>query len=253
MRTLIIIGAIIIAFLIFSHWFARTPPAKIRSVLKKSGLFVLAGILLLLVLTGRAHWLFAVIGGALPFLQRLASAWKTVQFFKKFQNQWKSGDNAMPGATGASRIETRHLRMELDHHTGAMTGIVLSGAYAGRQLADLDFATLLQLLQSLQGARDQDSVRLLESYLLRHHADDWHEYQTQEPQHERQASGESSTMSITEALSMLGLESGADKRTISAAHKRLIQKLHPDRGGTDYLAAKINQAKDVLMKNLKQS
>lgn len=51
-----------------------------------------------------------------------------------------------------------------------------------------------------------------------------------------------------EALSILGLKKGASKHDIIVQHKRLIQKLHPDRGGSDYLAARINQAKDTLIK-----
>ena len=53
-------------------------------------------------------------------------------------------------------------------------------------------------------------------------------------------------MSEEEAYEILGLEKPSSKSEISKAHKRLIQKLHPDRGGSDYLAAKINAAKDKI-------
>jgi DnaJ family protein C protein 19 len=55
-------------------------------------------------------------------------------------------------------------------------------------------------------------------------------------------------MSRSEALKVLGLEEGATQEQIRAAHRRLIQQIHPDKGGTDYLAAKINEAKDVLLR-----
>jgi hypothetical protein len=54
-------------------------------------------------------------------------------------------------------------------------------------------------------------------------------------------------MSRAEALKVLGLEAGASESDIRAAHRRLIQQTHPDKGGTNYLAAKINEAKDVLL------
>ena len=56
------------------------------------------------------------------------------------------------------------------------------------------------------------------------------------------------TMSRKEALSVLGLQEGIGEGGIDAAYKKLISQIHPDKGGTDYLAAKINEARDVLKK-----
>ena len=56
-----------------------------------------------------------------------------------------------------------------------------------------------------------------------------------------------STMSRGEALNVLGLQEGASADDIRAAHRKLILQNHPDKGGTDYLASKINEAKDVLL------
>lgn len=59
-----------------------------------------------------------------------------------------------------------------------------------------------------------------------------------------------SVASEDEALSVLGLKPGADRQAVLEAHKRLMRLVHPDRGGTDYLAAKINQARDILLERL---
>jgi hypothetical protein len=57
-------------------------------------------------------------------------------------------------------------------------------------------------------------------------------------------------MGLAEAYEVLGLKPGATAEDVRAAHRKLIQALHPDQGGTDYLAAKINRARDMLLKAL---
>ena len=54
-------------------------------------------------------------------------------------------------------------------------------------------------------------------------------------------------MSVDEAFAVLGLKKGATKEQIISAHRKLMQKMHPDRGGSDYFAAKINLAKKILL------
>lgn len=58
----------------------------------------------------------------------------------------------------------------------------------------------------------------------------------------------SAVITVSEAYAILGLEPGADREDIILAHKQLMQKMHPDRGGSSHLATKINQAKDMLLK-----
>ncbi len=148
---------------------------------------------------------------------------------------WVTG---RPHSAGASTIETSLLRMTLDQASGALYGEVLAGRFAGARLDQLTLAQLRALLAEC--AADDQSERLLETYLDRTHPD-WRE-QAQS----RRADG--GAMSREEALEVLGLEPGAGPAQVREAHRRLMTKLHPDHGGTDYLASKINAARDVLLR-----
>ena len=141
-----------------------------------------------------------------------------------------------------SRVQTAFLEMELDHDTGRMHGRVLAGSYQGASLDALDQAELMKLL----GEVDDDSCDLLAAYLDRREPS-WRE----QAQHHagggtRPTSG--GKMTEEEAYQILGLQRGASTEEITRAHRSLIKKLHPDQGGTTYLAARINEAKDVLLR-----
>jgi len=141
-----------------------------------------------------------------------------------------------------SRVQTAFLEMELDHDTGRMDGRVLAGSYQGASLDALDQAALMKLL----GEVDDDSRDLLAAYLDRREPS-WRE----QAQHHagggtRPSSG--GKMTEEEAYQILGLQRGASTEEITRAHRSLIKKLHPDQGGTTYLAARINEAKDVLLR-----
>ena len=141
-----------------------------------------------------------------------------------------------------SRVQTAFLEMELDHDTGRMSGRVLAGSYQGASLDALDQSALMKLL----GEVDDDSRDLLAAYLDRREPG-WREH----AQHHA-GSGtrptSSGKMTEEEAYQILGLQRGASTEEISRAHRSLIKKLHPDQGGTTYLAARINEAKDVLLR-----
>jgi DnaJ domain len=143
-----------------------------------------------------------------------------------------------------SRVATAILVMELDHDSGAMSGEVLQGPFKDRKLSDLTIEELGSLHQYCVHARDQ-SAALLEAWLDRSHPD-WRASWTSS---ESPGAKTSSRMSEAEALAVLGLKSGATQEDIRSAHRRLMKEFHPDRGGSDYLAAKINQAKDVLLQD----
>lgn len=139
----------------------------------------------------------------------------------------------------ASRVTTSLLSMQLDQQTGAITGRVLRGPYAGRRIEDLDQAELLTLWRQCV-AEDEAGARLLETYLDRLRPD-W-----------RQAAGRASAapgdiMTREQAYAILDLAPGASDEEVKEAHRRLMMKLHPDHGGSTFLAAQINRAKELLL------
>ena len=153
------------------------------------------------------------------------------------------GARTQRSAGQTSRVRTAFLEMELDHDTGRMHGRVLAGSHQGASLDALDRATLMKLL----GEIDDDSRDLLAAYLDRREPD-WREHaQRDAGASARPAAG--GKMTEEEAYQILGLQPGASTEEISRAHRSLIKKLHPDQGGTTYLAARINEAKDVLLRS----
>ena len=150
---------------------------------------------------------------------------------------WARG--ARPGR--ASTARSAMVEMRLDHDSGAMTGTILAGAYGGRAIETLSRPELIALRQEL--ARDDpDGVSLLEAYLDRRFAG-WREAD----QGQRQRRGGDGAMSRREAFEVLGLAEGSSAADIIRAHRTLMKKFHPDHGGSTTLAARVNQAKDVLM------
>ena len=142
-----------------------------------------------------------------------------------------------------SRVVTEHLEMELDHASGAMRGRILKGFFAGRDIEDLRPVELAHLWQDCRYT-DPASAQLVEAFLDRIHPT-WREDMARSEQ--ERPRGPDGRMSNDEALDILGLAPGADEATIRQAHRDLMLKLHPDRGGSTYLAAKINEAKDTLL------
>lgn len=155
--------------------------------------------------------------------------------------------SAKPGSSGFSKVTTRFLSMELDHATGMMSGQVLEGLFAGRSLRDLPLRDLLDLWRECQA--DAQSAAVLEAYLDRHAGLDWRE-QVQAAHRATDSGKESGMMDSMEAYQILGLQPGASREEIQAAYRRLIQRVHPDHGGSAYLAARLNQARDVLLRGL---
>lgn len=173
----------------------------------------------------------------LPLLIRF---FPMLQMFRK--RQAKSAYGAA-GGNGNSVIRTLFLLMELDHSTGTMDGEVLQGAFKGAKLSSLELEDLIALLEECEA--DGDSRQILEAYLDRVHG----QWRGSGEQDSSQNSSNTSEPAMSEslALEILGLNSGASRDEIVQSHRRLMQKLHPDRGGSDYLAQRINAARDFLL------
>jgi hypothetical protein len=150
------------------------------------------------------------------------------------------------GGQQSSEVVTDSLRMQLDHTTGELDGEVRQGPFGGRSLGSLGLAELLELLAGCQ-REDPRSVALLETYLDRRQPD-WRAHVAGEQAGgPGQQAGVGGAMDEATACSILGLSPGASADEIKAAHRRLMTKLHPDHGGSSYLAAQLNQAKDLLL------
>lgn len=259
MPRLLLLIAVVVGVFWFLRWFRRTPPAQVARTLRKAALWGLIGGLVLAAGTGRLNPVFAAIGALIPLAFRLLHL---VQLLPGLQRLLRSlgigpagilgGGGPASGAAGggsaasggASEIRTRFLAMHLDHATGGMDGKVLEGPFTGRSLCDLGLDELLRMLELYREA-DGQSAAVLETYLDRERESDWREHYTGGPA--GQKSARDAKLNESEAWSILGLAPGADADAIRAAHRRLMQRLHPDRGGSDYLAAKINEAKRVLL------
>jgi hypothetical protein len=220
---------LLLALFLLGRLFVNADPARLGRFI---GWFVvglgLAGAgagLVLLIMTDRLAPAIAVAGGLAPLLWR-GRAW------------WRRWQTASGPAGKVSEVETEILRMRLDHDTGRMSGAVRRGPFAGRRIEDLSLDELFALWRQC-GAEDEPSARLLDSYIDRLKPD-WR-------MGAGQAAPAGDVMTRDEAYAVLGLAPGADAAQIKEAHRRLMMKLHPDQGGSTYLAVKINRAKEILL------
>jgi hypothetical protein len=137
------------------------------------------------------------------------------------------------------------LEMMLDHDTGEMDGMVLGGTFEGRQLNQMSEAELLELAREVRD--DAESAQLLEAYLDRR-MPGWRDDAEPDDTARQRSTAEAGAMTEQEAYQILGLEPGADLAAIRKAHRSLMQRVHPDLGGSSFLAQRINEAKDFLLR-----
>ena len=223
--------AVLCGLLLLAYLFANADPARLARGLKWAGIAIGVLAVLGLAVSGWLTIVLAPLAVLMPLLGRLRSL---------------GAGFRSPTAGRTSTVTTPFLRMTLEHDTGTMTGTVLRGRFSGDRIEELGQPELLALLRECRAA-DERGTRLLEAYLDRIHPD-WRDDLS--ASHTRQPPpppGRGSDVTVDEAYAILGLAPGADAAAVKEAHHRLMKKLHPDHGGSDYLATKINRARDVLL------
>jgi hypothetical protein len=226
MRIILILAAALLAAAVLFRVLLRTAPADLARRLRMAGgaaLMMVGGGLLL----ARQFALAFPVGFAGFMILRREAAMRT-------------GERK----TGTSSVRSAGLEMTLDHGSGQMDGQVIAGRHDGHRLSDLGLRELLEVAEDFRG--DAESLRLLESYLDRTHPtwrDDIHADEAQRQSTAARAGG----MDAKEAYEILGLEPGASEVEVREAHRRLMKQVHPDRGGSAALAAKINEAKHRIL------
>ena len=232
------IKVLLLVSIVFSIWYWRSilnrmPADKRRRFLWASTFWgVLLGSILL-VATGKMHWIGAGLAALVPHSKGLLGlglrAWPILRFLGRFKSE-------------PSQFRTDNIFVEVNFSNQKVDGEVLKGDLSGRRLSDLTPQELTALADELR-AQDRESYLLLQAYMLRAGLGG--------QQHDESSGGNSQQnfgeLSENEALEILGLKPGTSDADVISSHRRLIQRLHPDRGGSDYLAAKINAAKDKLI------
>jgi hypothetical protein len=214
----------------------------------KAGAFAFITTLLLLTITGKLYILAALGTGLVVFAKRLLPFMRYFPFLKGLYQKAKAKQSS--GSSQQSTIETSLLKMTLDHESGNVDGELLVTDSKGKYLSELTLPELIALY-IIADKQYPDSIEVLAAYLDRKYGSDWRVAANAGNGHED--SGQSSRqsdsgeMTAIEAYAVLGLDHNATEEEIIAAHRKLMLKLHPDRGGNNYLAAKINQAKDLLV------
>lgn len=232
MNVLVVVLLSLVAAAFALRWFVNANPATMAASWRT--LVLVGGIALaaVLALTGR-------IGLAVPLVALLMTLYS-----QGILRSPKVGRIRGQGGKRRSMVRSAALEMELDHETGAMSGRVLAGSFEGRDLDTLDPAALARLAAEI--AADGESRALLEAYLDRR-MPGWREHMKADAAAGHRRPAHAGAMSEEEAYQILGLEKGAGEPEIRAAHRRLMKKMHPDSGGSTFLAARINEAKDRLL------
>ena len=222
-------------------WLLGQPAGRRKPAAIKLAVLAVGVALLFMALTGRLYIVAGLLAVLFPLLRRLLPGLLMGHLGRKF-----AGGRTKASAGNQSHVTTDVLDMTLDHDSGDMTGKVLKGPMTGRELADLGETEFIELLQYCR-RQDADSARVLETYLDRRFGDSWRADDPGDKEDSGSQENSGGGLSENEARDILGVEPGASREEIIQAHRRMMQKMHPDRGGSNYLAARINEAKELLL------
>ena len=226
-------GLALVLVLLTANRLAAVDPRVLAQGVRWGGIAAVAAASLFLLRSGRLALFF------IPAVQRLMR--------QMFANVAQGRPAARTGPrANESVVETRTVRMRLDHDSDTLDGDVLAGRFRGRRLGELALPDVLLLLEECR-TEDVEAVALLEAYLDRRETD-WRDAANRRNGDAATPPRNTTVMSREEALDVMGLEEGATPDDIRTAHHRLMKRLHPDQGGTTFLATKVNQAKDVLLR-----
>ncbi len=238
---------VLIAFVL--GWaFIAVDPAKLARFLRWFVVIAASCLALFLVFRGQALLAaapaaVAAIGWRVFRLVPLGLWFRLFQMGRAFSRSRKySRHGTRAGTEGTSTVKSDWVQMHLDHASGVLNGMVIKGEFLGKELDGLSIPELERLL--LEVREDEASLRLVENYMLRRFGEEWAERSS-----ESNSQAEADNLSREEAYEILGLPLGADEEAIRSAHRNLMASNHPDHGGSSYLATKINQARDTLLKS----
>lgn len=230
--TYLLLGLLILALVILAvHGIRGADAKRLARQIEKAAPWIMLVVAGVLALRG-------VVGFAIPL-----AAVAVLQLLRTSQRSSRPISVPGSGSGQTSQITTDTLEMELDHDTGRIRGLVLKGIFEGRRIERLKPAELALLWQDVR-VDDPQSAQLIEAYLDSVHPN----WRDDVQRGERDMRGPDGRMSREEAREILGVADGASREEIRRAHRELMLKFHPDRGGSTYLASKINEAKDVLLR-----
>lgn len=245
MRLILLLAIGTAGYLIYKLYFQKLlsegKTGKIKIALIVVGLLFLA-----MAVMGRASPVFGIIGAAMTQVMRLAPL---LIKFAPALTKYIGGAAGLGGNSGnasQSKVRTPSLAVTLDHASGKMDGTILTGEMQGRQLSDLSADELRHFYQDCVES-DPEAARVLQAYIARERSD-FDGGASGNDNSQSQVSSDAVT--VREAYDILGLEPGSTKKEVTQAHRSLMAQLHPDKGGSNYLAAKVNEAKKVLLAHI---